>query len=765
MCEKSGTLAKPGKFGVRAGFLIALISAMATLGCYNEMAPNGQVFRKPADGKAKAQITVSGGDFAQAGAAQTARTIMPKLDPSFFDGYLVKFVGLGESAGKEYSQTMTGTINGLTVELAFSVEMGEWDVTVNALMGSHEVASGSVRINAVADQTVNAEINLKPNFIDGTGTFSWSIDSDKTILGGQFRINKKDGNVELLVEDISIPGGSNHVAGVRDLEVGLYDAHLSLETVEGYTSSISQVVWVFRGATSEMVYDAQLVRHALIRILQQSWDGRKWKFIEPDKIMTLMGIFENSGDIGGFAAANYADIKDFEDALSPISSDANSPMGAYTIDRFGKLLDAALILRAQKDGRIPALDKIYRDRTILEDLVTEIVGNGGNGSDLVFDWNRWNHFNGKLPVIVGGIYEIELDINWAYIAVTKTSGFSQVGRSGEVWFDLSSGHIEDEDGEFAVVENGPAGQTKTVNIAGLPDGVILAPESYFRNSAFGSGNPAGGGKIYLHIEDFVPAGKYPVSVSLSTDALVGDTAFLYVQDLKISPDYAEFQMYDEHTHLVFEVTGEFMPTPGSYEIKFPRSGQQLGQLNWGLAVNTTPFVVDADGNGSGTITITGAGEMDGYHHSAPNPLKVIVRDLDYTITMQRTGMPKGMVFTELTGGVIYGPAGGEITVPVFAKQFQVNNYDYHWHDARNYSGMWWGEVDPWSEIPEGSGITRNDEKSWWVTTNFGAVNTGGELVLNLGDKKGTFEISVSFGSRAYGIGSNRARDSFWVIVE
>jgi len=796
MFKNSGMpkIGRNGKIGVRAGRLATfaplaafaplamLVLTLAATGCQNGMMPTGKgrILREPATGKAPAKIVVSGGEFGSAAGTadsggRAARTVMPVLDPRDFDEFIVRFTGAGQNAGTEYAERMTGNVNGLSVELAVSLEMGEWEIFVIALVGGHEVASGGANIVAIADETVKAAINLKPIFTDGSGVFTWTIDSEKRILGGTLKIERKLGAGAGLVETVNLPGGSFCVDGTKQLDVGLYVAHIHLETEDGFSSAVSHVVWVYRGATSAMYHDAKLVRHALIRILQESWTGRIWDFIEPDKIMRLFTIFEDSGDIRGIRAGDYANVQDLSATLTPISAAAGTPLAGYGVDRFEKLLDSALILRAQEDGRIPAFDKIYRDRAVLENLVTGIVNDYGNGSDVWFDWDSWSHFNGRLPVIVGGVYGIELDVNWAYIAAKHTSKLLQTGRSGILQIKLDCEHIEDEDGAFTFTANAPVTQAKTINVTGLPSGVTIADGTHFTNTVTRSGGtPWGNGMLYLEVDENVAPGRYPISIRLGTDELVGVDSLVCVQDLTISPDYVSYALYAT-VNLNYVVTGEGFPYPGTYSIKVPGNGQKPGQLNWGLKTTTTQFVVGEDGKGRGTINMAGIVEFDDYAHNGKNPITITVDDLEVPIIMDRIGKLRGRVWANIIGSEVRGKAGENITIPVVAENYLMypNEYYAQYHPGSEYTDYHWmiepvpsntrNNWDPGVKIPANSGIVINQKLSTWRIKP--GREDGGNLVLTLGEKKGRYPVSVYFGMTLYTNDDARTSDSFFVVVE
>jgi len=795
MNAKNVILSKPGhggKFGGSVAVFVALILPLTVLGCFNGMMPNangnGQIPNNSAnDGKVKVRILVTGGGF---GDAQLSRTVMATLDTGYFDEYNIHFEGIGANAGEVYDLPAKGDNDGVKVTLEFPIDVGEWEITVTARKKGVDIAEGRTTIVADPDDMEPFHIGLKPIFTTGQGTFSYIIESQSNSImeGGTIELTSKMGGQRADKPDqdsatlrLVIGSGGKQAMGSELLDVGVYDAVLTLETEGGYSSSVTEVVWIYRNATSEMFYDVKETRHALVGILQESWKGSEWRFIEPAKMMKLMEIFEDSGDIGGFKAGNYATLKEFEDTLTPISANANPsvPMGKYTIDRFRTLLDAALILRAQKDERIVKYDKRWRDHQSLESLVTGIVKADGCGSSLSFGWDRWNHFNETLPVKVGGIYEIELTVNWAYIVAEHGIDLLQTGKSGIVKIKLDSGHIDDEDGEFAFTENSPGSGTNTINITGLPSGVTIDDAKFTNTVTRSGGKPWGDGYIYLAVDENVAAGRFPISISLGTDKLVGDESFVCVQDLTITPDYVAFALFDTIDQ-DYVVTGEGFPYPGTYTIKVPGNGSSMGQVGHGLKTTVKPFVVGEDGKGRGEINIAGPVEYYNPNQNGKNTIKITVNDLETTMVMDRVGKKNGKVWAEFIGADVRGKAGENVTVSIVAENYLMypDSYYAEYHPGSEYKSYHWiieslnsdgstangfNTWDPGVTIPEDSGVVLNEELSTWHMAQ--QRLNGGDLVLTLGEKKGRYKITVWFGLFHIGPGNDRTYGDFWLVVE
>jgi hypothetical protein len=345
--------------------------------------------------------------------------------------------------------------------------------------------------------------------------------------------------------------------------------------------------------------------------------------------------------------------------------------------------------------------------------------------------------------------------------VDEAAVYPQAGVSGAVRFPVSAGYIIDESGDFTFTENGAGTPANVLKVLGLPAGVTINQKlSNFANVNT-AGASHGTGDLYLDVDESTLAGRYPITVSLGSDAALNTTFDLYVQEFTLNPTNIEVQLYAKH-NIKIGVSGRFIPKAGEYNITLPAVGSNRFQLYRGLTITATTFVVGQDGNGKGTITIAGESGFDGY--VADRSMKITAAGLEAALNAHRIDAPGGTVNVDLADNYIEGAKGAKVTIKVSVSNFTVYSRMWDWLDQLPASGSsYFYTANPVVEIPAGSGITLNEEESWFSTKTGGGTGSG-ELVLNLGNVAGSFEHTFSFGARTFGITNARAFTTFFVVV-
>ncbi|MCL2609216.1 MAG: hypothetical protein FWD94_04855, partial [Treponema sp.] len=346
-----------------------------------------------------------------------------------------------------------------------------------------------------------------------------------------------------------------------------------------------------------------------------------------------------------------------------------------------------------------------------------------------------------------------------------------VGNAQTVQLPISAVRMLGETGEFVFTTDASGTPAKTLKVLGLPAGATVNRDSYFVNAG-----ERGSGKLFIDVAADTKAGRYPMELQLGSDDAFSDRFNLYVQEFSISPNHIDLETFQDVGTIKITVTGRYLSAPaGDFTISVPGPGYSDTTMYFGIQSTATPFIVNADGTGSGTITLTGAPEWQGNSGSYNRSLSIGAGGCSVTLTMPMKE-PLGIIWTDLPGNMIRVKPGDIVDIPVSGDYFLIVGGKYPFHAS--FDGLrsppavpWWGDPDPVVIIPKGLDATLDTSIDVsWVQSNHYTGKVYGTFRLNIGkgakDADGVpYMLELSFGSAKWGSSNDRNYWNFFVVVE